>query len=150
MTDKRRKKDTTDVKRKAPQKEILKPGMKNFTALPKEHRPKNAGLGYVSPTHISISKNVKNNNHVNNAFQKFGNDMLNYFRKYMCNGMCNPRANFHSPKSQRRKKNSSRSSTPHSTKSPLPKEKSKKGTSSKDNCEANPKKPNWQWVPKQN
>jgi len=83
VTDTRSKEGTTDVKRKAPQKESLKPRTKNFTALPKENRPKNAGLGYVSPSHISNSKNVMYNYHVNNAFQKFDNNMLNYFRNYV-------------------------------------------------------------------
>jgi hypothetical protein len=139
------------VKRKVPQKEFLKPQTKNFTAFPKENRPKNAGLGYVSPSHNFNSKNVTHNYHVDNAFQKFGNDMMNYFRNYMCRGMGNSRANAFSPYPQRRKKtNSSRSSTPNSTRFPMPKEKSKKGIWSKYKCDANLKEPNWQWVPKQN
>ena len=139
------------MKRKAPQKEFLKPQTKNFTAFPKENRPKNAGLGYVSPSHIVNSKNVIHNYHVNNAFHKFGNDMLNYFRNSLCHVMGNSRANACSPYPQRRmKKNYSRSSTPNLTRFPTPKEKSKKGIWSKDNCDANLKEPNWQWVPKQN
>ena len=149
MTDKRKKEGETNVKIRSPPKESLKPSHQNFTGFPKSDSPKYVGLGYVPPAHFSNSMNVKANNHVNNAFMKFSNDMFSFFRKFMCDGLANPRANVHSPHPQRRKKrNSSRSASPNSTKSPMPKEKSKKGTSSKVNCDTNPKEPIWQWVPK--
>jgi hypothetical protein len=145
VTDKRRNEGRTNVKQRDLQKESWKPSTKNFNASPKRHSPRHAGLGYVPSAHFSNHKNVKANSG-NNAFMNF-NKMFSLIRNYMCDGFGFPRAS--SPKSQRRKKrNFSRSASPHSTTSPTPKEKSEKGTSSKANSDTNPKEPNWQWVPK--
>ena len=129
MTEKRRKKGRTDVKTKTPQRVFQKTRTNSFTAFPKSHSPRHVGLGYEPPIHFLNSKNVKTNHRVNYAFVNVYDDMLYFFGDYMHGDVHNSCDGYapNGPYPQRKKKrNSSRSSSPKLTKSSKLKEKSEK------------------------